>query len=275
MLLSRNSPLRPKKKPLVKRPWTDVQSKPSVTSVSKKKPKILSAAVKPKTAAKKPTKARKLPPPKSRKALPIRETLERLREAYPDAHCELDHRNAFELLAATILSAQCTDVRVNMVTPELFRRFPTPLAMSEAPLEELEELVRTTGFFKNKAKSLKGMATAIVTRHAGEVPRRLEELVELSGVGRKTANVVLGNAFGIASGVVVDTHVSRISQRFGWVKGGSAEAIERELNEMIPRADWIMTPHLLIFHGRRVCKAPTPRCEECFLFDACPRREVK
>lgn len=213
--------------------------------------------------------------PKPRKALPVAETLDRLRAAYPDAHCELDHRNAFELLAATILSAQCTDVRVNMVTPELFRRFPTPAAMAEAPVEELEELVRTTGFFKNKAKNLKGMATAITRRHGGEVPRSLDELVELNGVGRKTANVVLGNAFGIASGVVVDTHVSRISQRFGWVAGGSPEQIERELNELIPREDWIMTPHLLIFHGRRICKAPTPRCEECFLFDACPRRGVK
>lgn len=265
MLSSPNSLKLPKKKPPAKRPWTDVQLKPSVTSVTKSKRQRSPQPDKPKLASAKP---------KDRKALPIQETLDQLREAYPDAHCALDHRNAFELLGATILSAQCTDVRVNLVTPELFRRFPTPAKMAKASLEDLEELVRTTGFFKNKAKSLKGMATTLVEKHGGEVPRTLEELVELAGVGRKTANVVLGNAFGIASGVVVDTHVSRISRRFGWVQGGSPEQIERELNEMIPQDEWIMTPHLLIFHGRAICKAPTPRCEECFLFDACPRRGV-
>lgn len=203
------------------------------------------------------------------------ETLVALKKAYPDAHCELNHRNAFELITATILSAQCTDVRVNLVTPELFRRFPTPEKMAAAAPGDLEELIRSTGFFKNKAKSLKAMATALVSQHQGEVPRRIEDLVELAGVGRKTANVVLGNAFGITSGIVVDTHVTRLSFRFGWSKGGTAEAIERQLQALVPHADWILVSHLLIFHGRRICKALSPRCEECFLFDRCPRRGVK
>lgn len=248
--------------------------------MTKPKPKVLSrAGAKPGPGA--PVRAKtKAQPLKSKsrtrlKAIPVIETLARLKRAYPDAHCELNHKDAFELLVATILSAQCTDARVNIVTPELFRRFPDPFKMAAAPLEELEDLVRTTGFFKNKAKNIKAMAAALTERHGAEVPRSLEELVDLAGVGRKTANVILGNAFGIASGVVVDTHVSRLSQRFGWVAGGSPEQIERELNELIPREDWIMTPHLLIFHGRRICKAPTPRCEECFLFDACPKRGVK
>ncbi len=249
-----------------------------MTSVKKRKPSAVavkrSIRSRPGAPRKKPGKT-KLPAPKSKKSLPIDVTLAALKKAYPDAHCELDHRNAFELLAATILSAQCTDVRVNMVTPELFRRFPSPALMARADVLVLEELVQTTGFYKNKAKNLKAMATAIVEKHGGEVPRTLEELIELAGVGRKTANVVLGNAFGIASGVVVDTHVSRISQRFGWVPAGSPEQLELKLGKLIPREEWILTPHLLIFHGRRVCKAPTPRCEECFLFDPCPRRGVK
>lgn len=252
-----------------------------MTSVTKKKPSLLlKAKPKPqktllKQKATRKSAGKKLPPAISKKPLAVDYALAALKQAYPDAHCELNHNNAFELLAATILSAQCTDVRVNLVTPELFRRFPNAHQMAKASLPDLEELVRTTGFFKNKAKSLKGMATILVQKHGGEVPQNLDDLVELPGVGRKTANVVLGNAFGITSGVVVDTHVTRLSQRFGWSTGGSAEKIEQRLCKLVPKQDWILVSHLLIFHGRRHCKAPTPRCETCFLFDACPRRRVK
>ena len=175
---------------------------------------------------------------------------------YPNPHCELNHRNPFELLIATILSAQCTDVRVNMVTPALFETYPTPDLMAEAPLEELEELVKTTGFYRNKAKSLKEASKTLVENFGGEVPQTMDELLTLRGAARKTANVVLGNAFGINEGVVVDTHVRRLSNRFGLTKEkNNVEKIERDLMALFPRESWTDLSHLLINHGRAVCKA--------------------
>jgi endonuclease III len=193
-----------------------------------------------------------------------------LRKTYPDAHCELDHRNAFELAVATILSAQCTDKRVNMVTPALFARFPGAAAMAAADPREVEELVKSTGFFRNKAKSIVGMAGAIVARHGGEVPRTMDELVVLPGIGRKTANVILGNAFGLNEGVVVDTHVARLSARLGLTRETDAVKIEHALMPLFPRASWTLLSHLLIWHGRRVCDARKPRCAECVLRRICP-----
>lgn len=182
--------------------------------------------------------------------------LEALYEHYPDAYCALDHRNAFELLCATILSAQCTDVRVNKVTPALFEAYPTPRAMAEAPIQELEELVRSTGFYRNKAKALKESSQTIVEKHSGEVPRTMKELLELYGVARKTANVVLGNAFGINVGVVVDTHVRRLSNRFGLTEHKkNVKKIERDLMALFPREHWTDLSHLMIHHGRNACKA--------------------
>lgn len=184
------------------------------------------------------------------------EILRELYVHYPNPHCELNHRNAFELLIATILSAQCTDVRVNMVTPALFETYPTPELMAEAPLEELEELVRTTGFYKNKAKSLKETSRRLVEEFNGEVPRTMDELLTLRGAARKTANVVLGNAFGINHGVVVDTHVKRISNRFGLTREkNNTDKIERDLMALFPQESWTDLSHLLIHHGRNACKA--------------------
>ncbi len=193
---------------------------------------------------------------------------------YPNAHCALDHKNAFELLIATILSAQCTDDRVNIVTKGLFAKYPTPEKMAAAKQENLEELIRSAGFYKNKAKNIKACAQALVEKHQGQVPDKMEELVALTGVGRKTANVVLGNAFDIASGIVVDTHVTRLSNRLGWVKGEDAVAIEKRLCEFVPKGHWIKLSHELIFHGRQVCKARKPLCERCFLLEHCPQKGV-
>jgi endonuclease-3 len=200
--------------------------------------------------------------------------LDRLLAEYPDAHCELDHRNAFELLAATILSAQCTDVRVNMVTPALFAAYPDAAALAGARHEEVEAIVRSTGFYRAKARNLIAMAGALVDRHGGEVPRTIPELVQLAGVGRKTANVILGNAFGINDGIVVDTHVQRLSRRLGLTREADPVAIEQALMPLFPRAQWAMLSHLLIWHGRRVCDARTPRCDACVLADCCPSREA-
>ena len=194
----------------------------------------------------------------------------RLAEAYPDAHCELDHRNAFELAVATVLSAQCTDKRVNMVTPELFRRWPTPAALAEASLEEIEDVIRSTGFYRNKAKSIQGLARALMADHGGEVPAAMDALVVLPGIGRKTANVVLGNAFGLNEGIVVDTHVARLSARFGLTRETDAVRIERALMPLFARETWAQLSHLLIWHGRRVCDARRPRCGDCLLNDLCP-----
>jgi endonuclease-3 len=196
--------------------------------------------------------------------------LDRLLERYPDAHCALDFTTPFELLCATILSAQCTDKRVNMVTPALFARYPDARALAAARQEDVEELIKSTGFFRNKAKSLIGMATAVVERHGGEVPADMESLVVLPGVGRKTANVILGNAFGRNDGIVVDTHVTRLSNRLALTSGTDAVKIERALLPLFPQERWTMLSHLLIEHGRQVCDAKKPRCGECLLADVCP-----
>lgn len=198
------------------------------------------------------------------------EIFDRLLELYPNAHCALEHRNPYQLLVATILSAQCTDERVNMVTPALFARFPDVHTLATAQQEELEEIIRSTGFFRNKAKSLLGMARAVVNGHAGAVPDTMEALQALPGVGRKTANVVLGNAFGIDEGVVVDTHVLRLSRLLGLTVQKDPEKIERDLMALFPREQWTMLSHLLIFHGRRVCIARRPKCPDCALSNLCP-----
>ena len=205
----------------------------------------------------------------SRKARAL-EALTRLEREYPDAHCALNHRNAFELLCATILSAQCTDARVNLVTPVLFRKYPDAHALARARTPALEEIIRSTGFFRNKAKSLIGMAQALVADHGGEVPRTMEQLQVLPGVGRKTANVILGNAYGINEGVTVDTHVGRLSRRLGLTREDDPVKVERDLMELIPQESWAAISHLLIFHGRQVCIARRPRCEDCVLSDICP-----
>lgn len=199
----------------------------------------------------------------------------RLAAAYPEARCSLDFRSPFQLLVATILSAQCTDRRVNAVTGGLFRRWPTPRALAAARPADLEAVIRSTGFFRAKAKSILGCCRGLEERHAGAVPRTLEELVHLPGVGRKTANVVMGSAFGLASGVVVDTHVGRISRRLGLTRHADAVKAERDLAAVLPRDHWIAFSHRLIEHGRAVCTARRPRCEGCILADLCPRVGVK
>lgn len=201
-------------------------------------------------------------------------TLELFKRYYPDAHCALNFTTPYELLVATVLSAQCTDERVNMVTPALFKKYPTPQKMAKASQEDIEELIRSTGFYKNKAKSLKSCAISLVEKYKGEIPQDLGALVELAGVGRKTANVVLGNAFGIASGIVVDTHVTRLSNRLGWVKTENAVLIEKELVKHVPQEDWVMFSHYLISHGRAICKARKPDCSHCFLEETCPKKGV-
>lgn len=195
-------------------------------------------------------------------------TLQRLQQSYPDAHCALTHENPWQLLVATILSAQCTDVRVNQVTPELFKRFPEPADLAIAKAEELEGLIRSSGFFRNKAKNLIGCARVLVNSHAGAVPRTIQELVALPGVGRKTANVVLGNAFA-TPGMVVDTHVGRIARRLGWVTARTPEKVEEQLCKLLPAECWTQTAHVLIFHGRQCCRAQTAWCSACPVVDRC------
>ena len=198
------------------------------------------------------------------------EILAGLRKAYPDAHCELNFSNPLELLVATILSAQCTDRRVNLVTAELFRKFRTARDYADAPLAEIEEAIKSTGFFRNKAKHIQACCRKLVGRHGGEVPRTMEELHALDGVGRKTANVVLGNAFDLNVGVVVDTHVSRLSQRLGLTRERTPEKIELALMKLVPQADWTLFSHWLIWHGRRRCDARQPDCVRCEIRDLCP-----
>lgn len=193
-----------------------------------------------------------------------------LEEEHPNAECALDHTSPFELAVATILSAQCTDVRVNMVTPELFRMYPTPEALAAAESDELEEVIRSTGFFRNKTKSLIGMATALLEEFGGQMPRNIKELSSLPGIGRKTANVILGNAFDINEGVVVDTHVKRLSGRMGLTRESTPEKVERDLIELFPRDTWTALAHLLIFHGRQTCVARKPRCNQCTVAHLCP-----
>jgi endonuclease III len=202
------------------------------------------------------------------------EILVRLKKEYPDAHCELDFETPLQLLIATILSAQCTDKRVNMVTPALFRKYPDAKSLSAADPAELEEMIKSTGFFRNKTKSLLGMSAAVAERHQSNVPSTMEDLVNLPGVGRKTANVVLGNAYNINEGIVVDTHVGRLAVRLGLTNETDPVKVEHALMPLIPRDDWTLIAHLLIFHGRRVCIARTPRCESCVLADVCPSARV-
>ncbi|MBA2692854.1 MAG: endonuclease III [Rubrobacter sp.] len=208
------------------------------------------------------------------KAAPMDEVIDRLKDEYPDADTELEWSNPLELLVAVILSAQCTDVRVNQVTESLFEKYRSPEDYAAAPREELEEDVRPTGFFRNKAKSIQGMASAVIEKHGGEVPRTMPELVALPGVGRKTANVILGNVFGVNEGVVVDTHVKRLSMRLGFTENKDPEKVERELIPLVPENDRILFAHLLIFHGRKICKARKPLCPECLLNDVCPSAEL-
>ncbi len=197
-----------------------------------------------------------------------------LRTSYPQADCSLNHGTPFQLLAATILSAQCTDERVNLVTPALFKKYPGPREMAKAPLADLERLVHSTGFYKNKALSLKEASKAITDNFGGEVPRSMDELLTLRGVARKTANVVLGSAYGIAAGVVVDTHVKRLAFRLGLTKETDPGKIERDLMKALPREDWIWLAHALVLHGRAVCGARRPLCEKCPLAKLCPRNGV-
>lgn len=194
---------------------------------------------------------------------------ERLKKVHPDAHCELNHSNPFELLVATILSAQCTDVRVNMVTPALFKKYPTPEKMAKAKLEDMEEAIKSINFFRNKSRSLIGCAQDLVTKHHSEVPKTVEELSELPGVGRKTANVVLGNAFNINTGIVVDTHVKRTAALLGLTKQTDPVKVEIELMKLFPNEQWTDLSHLLIFLGRRTCIARRPQCDLCNLKDVC------
>jgi endonuclease-3 len=196
-----------------------------------------------------------------------------LGDAYPDAWCALRHDNAWQLLVATILSAQCTDERVNMVTPALFARYPTPRALADADVRELETLIHSTGFFRQKAKSLLGVATATANEFGGELPRELDTLVTLPGIGRKTANVVLGTAYGVPS-IVVDTHVRRVANRLGLTSEDDPTKIETDLRTLLPSASWTHFTHRLIHHGRRICHARKPRCEECPLLRLCPRIDV-
>jgi len=193
-----------------------------------------------------------------------------LRETYPTAQCSLDHRTPLQLLVATILSAQCTDERVNIVTRDLFRKYKTAADYARATEEQLGQEIRSTGFFRNKAKSIRAMAAALLERHRGQVPKTMDELTALAGVGRKTANVVLGNAFGQNVGIVVDTHVARLSQRLELTRHTDPQKIEWDLIEIVPKEEWTLWSHLLIFHGRQICIARQPRCEQCPILDHCP-----
>jgi endonuclease III len=206
---------------------------------------------------------------------PVAVTIRRLRKAYPGATCSLTHESPLELLIATILSAQCTDKRVNLVTPDLFRKFPDARALAEAPEGALEEAIRTTGFFNAKAKSIRGAARKIVAEHGGVVPRSMQELNALPGVGRKTANVVLGNAWNEPAGVVVDTHVGRLARRLGWTTEKDPVKVERDLNALVPKKEWVFLGHALIEHGRQVCTARRPACGACPLDDLCPKTGVE
>jgi endonuclease III len=202
------------------------------------------------------------------------EIIRRLKKTYPDAHCALNHTSPFELLIATILSAQCTDARVNIVTADLFRKYRGPADFLKVTQAELEKDIHSTGFFRTKSKNIQAACKRIIEEFHGDIPQTMDELLTLGGVARKTANVVMGNAFGIASGVVVDTHVSRLSQRLGLTKNTTPEKIEKDLQKLVQKKNWIMFPHWLIMHGRAVCIARKPRCSECVLNDICPRKGV-
>jgi len=204
-----------------------------------------------------------------------RDIIRRLKRAYPGAKCSLTHSNPFELLVATILSAQSTDERVNIVTADLFRKYKKPTDYLKVPPSELEKDIHSTGFFRNKTKSIQGTSKMLTEEYGGEVPHTMDELLELPGVARKTANVVLGNAFGIKAGVVVDTHVTRLSHRLGLSQEKTAEKIEQDLIPIVPKKDWVIFPHLMIYHGRKICKARNPLCEECTIEKLCPSSSLK
>ena len=208
---------------------------------------------------------------KAGKAARLKKIIAGLQKAYPDAHCELNFSNPLELLIATILSAQCTDKRVNLVTAELFKKYRSAADYAQAPAAELERAIMSTGFFRNKTKSIQGACRALAERHKGQVPKTMDELIELGGVGRKTANVVLGNAFGVNCGVVVDTHVARLSQRLGLTRQKDPAKIELELMELVPQEQWTLFSHWLIWHGRRRCYARNPDCANCEIKQLCPR----
>ena len=212
---------------------------------------------------------------KSQKKERTEQLIKLLKRAHPDAHCALNHSNAFELLIATILSAQCTDERVNIVTADLFRKYRKPSDYLKVPETELQQDIRTTGFFRNKTRSIQGACKMLVEEFDGKVPKTMEELLQLPGVARKTANVVLGVAYGVAAGIVVDTHVTRVARRLGLTKQADAVKIENDLIALVPKKDWIIFSHLLIFHGRRICKARRPLCEECPLEKLCPSSILK
>jgi endonuclease-3 len=211
---------------------------------------------------------------KEQKKARAKKIFSKLEKLYPEAHCALDYNNPFELLAATILSAQCTDARVNIVMKTFRPRFPNPKSLAKAELPEIEEVIRTTGFFRQKAKSLKSMANDIVEKFGGKVPQTMDELTTLRGVGRKTANVVLGNAFGIAEGIAVDTHVTRLANRLNLTSHQDAVKIEQDLLEIVPKNEWTMATHYLISHGRAICIARKPKCSECEIRDYCPSRKI-
>ena len=204
-----------------------------------------------------------------------REIIRRLKRTYPGAKCSLNHSNPFELLIATILSAQCTDERVNIVTADLFRKYKKPDDYLKVSPQDLEKDIQSTGFFRNKTKSIQGTSKVLLEEYGGEVPHTMEELLELPGVARKTANVVLGNAFGVKAGVVVDTHVTRLSHRLDLTQEKTAEKIERDLIEIVPKKDWVIFPHLMIYHGRKICKARNPLCAECQIEKQCPSSFLK
>ena len=204
-----------------------------------------------------------------------RDIIRRLKRAYPGAKCSLNHSNPFELLVATILSAQCTDERVNIVTADLFRKYKKPEDYLKVSPRELEKDIQSTGFFRNKTKSIQGASKVLAEEYGGQVPHTMDELLELPGVARKTANVVLGNAFGVKAGVVVDTHVTRLSHRLALTEQKTAEKIEQDLIEIVPKKDWVIFPHLLIWHGRKICKARNPLCEECPIEKLCPSSFLK
>jgi len=202
------------------------------------------------------------------------EIIKRLKKAYPNAHCALNHSNAFELLIATILSAQCTDERVNIVTADLFRKYHGPEDYLKVEQTELEKDIHSTGFFRNKSKNIQGACRRLIDEFGGQIPRSMDEILTLPGVARKTGNVVLGNAFGIASGIVVDTHVGRLSQRLGLTTNENAEKIENDLLQLVPKRYWIMFPHWLITHGRQICTARKPKCRQCVLANICPSYKI-
>ncbi|HSS22185.1 MAG TPA: endonuclease III [Pyrinomonadaceae bacterium] len=205
----------------------------------------------------------------------VRKIIQTLKRAYPDAKCSLNHSNPFELLVATILSAQCTDARVNIVTQDLFRKYRKPADYLKVSPRELQRDIRTTGFFRNKTTSIQGTSKVLAEQYGGVVPQTMDELLELPGVARKTANVVLGNAFGISAGVVVDTHVTRLSHRLAFSSQKTAEKIEQDLIAIVPKKDWVMFPHLMIAHGRAICKARNPLCAECAIEKYCPSSSLK